>query len=174
MTSDFWDPSDILTTSESNLLELPFTESEIHKALFDSEPNGAPGPDGFSFHFYQKFWDTIKPDLLILAHSFFDHTLNLHKLNKSCICLIPKEKGASNIKKFRPISLVNCSFKLLSKMLTNRLEHIMSRLIDPSQSAFLKNRYILDNVVLSQEIIHSCQISKQQGVIIKVDRKSVV
>lgn len=80
-----------------------------------------------------------------------------------------KRKRVVNIKKIRPISLVNCSFKLLSKILTNRLETIMARLIDDSQSAFLKNRYILDNIVLSQEIIHFYQISKQQGVVIKVD-----
>lgn len=101
--------------------------------------------------------------------AFYNHTLDLHKLNKSCVCLIPKEKGAAHIRKFRPISLVNCSFKILSKILTNILELIMSRIIDTSQSAFLRNRYILDNVVLSQELIHSCQTQKQQRVVIKID-----
>lgn len=83
--------------------------------------------------------------------------------------MIPKEHDAKVIQKFRPISLVNCSFKLISKILTNRLEHIMHKLIDNSQSAFLKGRYILDNVVICQEIIHYSQHAKQSGVIIKID-----
>ena len=105
---------------------------------------------------------------MLLAHYFFENNLDLHKINKYCICLIPK-KDAKIIKKYRPISLVNCSFKLLSKLLTIRLEPIMSRIIDYSQSAFLKHRYILDNVVLNQEILHSCQTSNQFGVVVKVD-----
>lgn len=92
LSVDFWDPRDKLASLKATQLEIPFTETEIKKAFFDSEPNGAPGPDGFSFKFYQFFWDTIKSDVMILAHSYYNNTLNLHKLNKSCICLIPKEK----------------------------------------------------------------------------------
>ena len=169
LDEQFWDLEDKLTALEQWSLERPFTEQELKQALFASEPNGAPGPDGFTFKFYQFFWDVVKSDLMILTHCFFEHTLDLHKINKSCICLIPKEKDATLITKFRPISLVNCSFKLLSKLLTIRLEPIMSRIIDPSQSAFIKNRFILDNVILSQEILHSCQTTKQQGVVVKVD-----
>lgn len=62
---------------------------------------------------------------MTFAYSFFANTFNLHKMNKSCICLIPQEKRASHIRKFRPISLVNCSFKMLSKVLNNILEEVM-------------------------------------------------
>ena len=82
--------------------------------------------------------------------------------------MIPKEQNAL-IHKFRPISLVNCSFKILSKILTNRLETLMNRLIDSSQAAFLKGRYILDNVLISQELIHFSHTQKQPSAIIKVD-----
>lgn len=71
LKSDFWDQTDILTSSEQQSLETPFTDSEIHKALFDSEPNGASNPDGFSFKFYQSFWEVIKHDILMLTQSFF-------------------------------------------------------------------------------------------------------
>lgn len=98
---------------------------------------------------------------MLLAHYFYDHNLDPHQINKFTICLIPKEKDATNIKKYRSISLVNCRFKLLSKLLTIRLEPIMFRIIDDSPAAFIKNRFILDNAVLSQEILHSCQTSKQ-------------
>lgn len=69
---------------------------------------------------------------MLLTHYFYENELDLHKINKSCICLIPKEKDAQLIKKYKPISLVNYRFKLISKILTIRLEHVMFRIIDES------------------------------------------
>lgn len=120
LDSTFWGMTDQITSLENHFLESPFTYEEIKTALFDCEPNGAPGPDGIPFKFYQTFWDTVKQDLFQLCASFYHHNLNLDKLNKSVICLIPKESNAATINKYRPISLVNCIFKLLSKILTHR------------------------------------------------------
>lgn len=164
-----WGPADKITQLENDLLTKPFSESELHQDVFESEPNGAPGPDGLTFRFYQFFWDIIKSDLMQLCHHFSLGTLELQFINKSVICLIPKEPDAQNIKKFRHISLVNCSFKILSKILTFRVEPVLQRLIDYHQSSFLKNRYILDNVVLSHEIIDHCAYSNQKGIVIKID-----
>lgn len=86
---------------------------------------------------------------MIFLYYIYDHDLDLHKLNKSCICLIAKEKDATLIKKFRSISLVNCTFKIISKLLTIRMDQIMPKLIDLRESVFLKNIYILDNMILS-------------------------
>lgn len=138
MDPQFWSPIDKVSEMEKIQLDLPFIEEEIKEALFDSEATGAPGPDGFTFLFYQIFWELVKPDILSLCHSFYNNTLDLHRLNKFIICLILKGPDAHVIYKFRPISLVNCSFKLLSKIMTNRLEGLMNRLIDDSQTAFLK------------------------------------
>ena len=80
--------------------------------------------------------------------------------------LIPKEEGARNMRKFRPISLINCSFKKNSKVLTLRLSKILDRLISPHQSAFIHGRYIL---VLAHEIVHSAHSKKEKGVILKLD-----
>lgn len=166
---DFWEPNDILTPIEQLSLETPFTIEEVKKAVFACEPHRAPGPDGFSFKFYQFFWDLIHSDFMTLCMQFYNHQTNLTSLNRSIICLIPKEKDATLITKFRPISLVNCSFKIISKILTFRLETLMSRLIDSSQAAFIKHRNILDNVILSQEILHHCHSTNESGVVIKVD-----
>jgi len=67
------------------------------------------------------FWDTIKNDLMNLVKSFEDNMLNLDRLNFAMITLIPKEPDARILKKFRPISLLNCSFKIFGKLLNNRL-----------------------------------------------------
>lgn len=158
-----------MTPSEQLSLVPPFSEDELKQVVFDSDPNGALGPDGFSYKFYQYFWDLLKGDLLVMCHQFHFLQLNLFHLNKAVVCLIPKTHEATHLKQYRPISLVNCSFKLLSKMLTKRLDPIMTRIIDITQSVFLPGRYILDNVLLSQEIIHHAVDTQQPGVIIKID-----
>ena len=110
-----------MTALENELLEAPFTENEVREAVFSSYAEGAPGPDGFSFLFYQVFWDMIKVDLMNLIGMFEQGDLNIDRLNYAMITLIPKELEAKVLKKFRPISLINCSFKIFSKLLNNRM-----------------------------------------------------
>jgi hypothetical protein len=80
--------------------------------------------------------------------------LNLDRLNYAVITLIPKELEAKLLKKFRPISLLNCSFKIFGKAINNRLIKLADRLISKNQSAFIKGRFILESVVAAHEIIH--------------------
>jgi hypothetical protein len=105
---------------------------------FDSYAEGAPGPNGFSFLFYQTFWDVIKANFKNLIKDFEAEKLNLDRLNYAMITLIPKEPEATHLKKFRPISLINCSFKIFAKALNNRLFKIADRLICSNQTAFIK------------------------------------
>jgi hypothetical protein len=70
---------------------------------------------------------------------------------------------------YRPISLLNCSFKIFCKLLTGRLEKVCERLVAQEQCAFIRDRYILESVVVAHEVIHSLHKSKELGVIIKLD-----
>lgn len=97
--------------------------------------------------------------------------MDLCRLNFAMITLIPKVEGASNMKFFRPISLINCSFKIFSKILTLRLGKVSDRLVAKSQSAFIKGRYILESVVVAHELVHSVKNSGQPGVILKLDHE---
>lgn len=83
--------------------------------------------------------------------------LNVTRLNYAKIILISEEEGDNNLKKFRPISLINYNFKIFAKALNNRLEKISDRLLVPNQTAFVKRRYILESVVSAHEIIHHSQ-----------------
>jgi hypothetical protein len=76
---------------------------------------------------------------------------------------------ARDMRNFRPISLINCSFKIFSKVLTNRLSKVAQRLISSNQSAFIKGRYILESVVVAHEIVHSLHKSGDPGMILKLD-----
>ena len=169
LDDNFWSESEKVSNEENELLVAPFSEEEIKEAIFSCYAEGAPGPDGLSFIFYQKFWDIIKGDLVSMFEDWFKGDLDLFRLNFAMITLIPKIENASNMKFFRPISLINCSFKIFSKVLTLRLGKISDRLISNSQSVFIKGRYILESVVVAHELVHSIMGSNQPGVILKLD-----
>ena len=89
-----------------------------------------------------------------LFEAWFRDELDIYRLNFAMVTLIPKEDNARSMKKFRPISLLNCSFKIFTKVLINRLATIVNRLISNCQSAFIKGRFILESVVTAHEVIH--------------------
>jgi hypothetical protein len=105
--------------------------------------------------FYQKFWGVIKDDLLAMFKDFSSGNLDLYRLNFALITIIPKEKDARTMNKFRPISLLNCSYKIFTKVLTNRISGIADRLVASNQTTFIKGRYILESVVTVHEVLHS-------------------
>jgi hypothetical protein len=84
---------------------------------------------------------------MAMVSGFEKREINIVRLNYAMIILLPKEDEARSLKKFRPISLINCNFKIFTKTLNNMLELISDRLLVPNQTAFMKDRYILESVV---------------------------
>ena len=101
------------------------------------------GPDGFPAEFYQNFSDIIKSDLLELFNCLHVDQLDLFRLNFGEIVLLPKIKEAERIQQYRPICLLNVSFKIFTKVATNRLNPIADHVVRPSQTAFMQGRNIL-------------------------------
>ena len=133
------------------------------------EHNKAPGPDGFPAEFYQRFWDVLKVDLMDMFAQLHSGELPLFKLNFGVITLLPKKEDASRIEQYRPICLLNVSFKIFTKVGTNRVTYIAQKVIRPSQSAFLPGRNILEGVVVLHETIHEIKQRNLDGVIFKID-----
>ena len=106
---------------------------------------------------------------MALFRAFEKNNLDLERLNYAMITLIPKEPEAKHLKKFRPISLINCSFKIFAKALNNRLIRVADRLIASNQTTFIKGRFILDSVVAAHEIIHEVSRKKEKGIVLKLD-----
>jgi hypothetical protein len=169
LDDQFCESSEMVSPAENAELVAPFLDQEIKSVVFDSYAEGAPGPDGLPFLFYQKFWDIIKDDLISLVQAFHGGNLNLFRLNFATLTLIPKIDNASEMKNYRPISLLNCSFKIFGKLLTGRLEKVSERLVAKELSAFIQGRYILKSVVIAHEVVHSLHKNKDSGVIIKLD-----
>jgi hypothetical protein len=140
LTNDFFSPEEKVSESDNNMLDAPFTEEEIKTAVFSSYSDGTLGLDGLSFMFYKKFWVLVKQDILELFLDQQKGELDLYKLNFSVLSIIPKEPDASNMKKFRPISLLNYIFKVFSKVVTNRLANLMNLLTYPNQTTFYQRQ----------------------------------
>jgi len=127
---------------ENEFLTEPFTHEEVRAAIFQMEHNKAPGPDGFPPEFYQVFWGLIKDDLMALFSDFYQGTLPLNRLNFGNIILLPKKKDARVIQQYMPICLLNVSFKIFTKVATNRLSMIAHKLIRPTQTAFYQEEIL--------------------------------
>jgi hypothetical protein len=131
--------------------------------------DSAPGPDEFSVCFYKSCCETIKGEIMAMVNDFYMGHLDLARLNYGVITLVPKVKNANNVKQFRPICLLNVSFKLFTKLINDRLAGVARKIISPNQTAFIKGTYIVDGVVMLHEIIHELSQKKMQGVILKID-----
>jgi hypothetical protein len=113
-----------LVTDENEILSAPFSEKEVFEAISQMKNNKAPGPDCFPAEFYKRCWHIIKGDLLPMFHDLFSRHLQLFHLNFGTITLLPKKEEAVRIEQFRPICILNVSFKIFTKVRINRLMQI--------------------------------------------------
>lgn len=132
------------------LTKLPSLE-EVKKVVFSLDVNSAPGPDGFGGGFYHTFWDIIGNDVFNSCLQFFIQGFIYQNLNSNVIVLIPKFKGADRVESFRPIALANFQFKVITKILADRLGIIASKVVSEQQRGFLKGRQILECICVASE-----------------------
>lgn len=139
----------------------PVSELEIKRAMDAIKGDKAPGPDGFCADFYHKNWDIVGPDVVQAVTQFFEKGYMLREWNSTAISLAPKTNAPVSIKDFRPITCCNVTYKCITKILVTRLQPLLPVLISPNQSAFIKGRSIVDNILLMQEKVKDYH--KNQG-----------
>jgi hypothetical protein len=145
----------IITEEENVLLSSILTKEEILDALASLGSTKASGPKGFTTLFYKKYWDIVRVDVLQCIW-FFSKNNFLHRVqNHSFIALVPKLNGSHTAHQFRPISLYNIVYKIISKILANRLKVHMHKIISHFQYAFVPKRHIQDNTILAHELLHT-------------------
>jgi len=144
-----------ISDSDNQLLCAMPTDSEIYESLLSLGRKKVPGPDGFTALFYVKYWNHIKDTVLNAVGDFFMHNILFCEQNHTFIALIPKKFGATSVHQFRPISLCNIIYKIISKLFTNRLKPLLDKVISPFQIVFVPSRLIQDNSILAHEMLHT-------------------
>ncbi|GJW59291.1 RNA-directed DNA polymerase, eukaryota [Tanacetum coccineum] len=158
-----------LSSKQRTELESEVTNDEIKRAVWDCGTDKAPGPDGFTFGFYRRFWYIIESDVYDVVKHFFTYEDIPKGCNSSFIALIPKIPGANLVKDFRPISLIGSLYKIIAKILANRLVGVLGDIVNEVQSAFIADRQILDGPFILNEVLQWCKVKKKQSLIFKVD-----
>ncbi|KAJ9536622.1 hypothetical protein OSB04_un000171 [Centaurea solstitialis] len=146
-----------LSISESLHMIRPITDEEIRWAVFHIGNDKAPGPDGYTFKFFKSAWDIVGNDLQVAVDNFFYSGRMLKEINHTLLCFIPKVPNASRVTDFRPISCCNVLYKVISKVIAERMKPYLSQLIGPEQSAFIPGRRISDNILMAHELVAGYQ-----------------
>ena len=156
-----------LTEGEKTLCE---GMCEILLSLKSMKNNKTPGSDGFSTEFYKFFWNDISNFLMdSINDAFASGELSIDK-KRGIITLIPiKDKDRIFLKNWRPIALLNTDYKILAKALANRLKKVIEKLINSDQKAYIKGRYLGENIRTVTDIIHYMKERKMDALILLID-----
>ena len=126
------------------------------------KPLIAPSPDGMSPIFFKSCWNFIGHDVIDASLAILNSDNMLASLNHTYISLIPKIKSPEKASDFRPISLCNVLYKIVSKTIANRLKKLLPKLVSEFQSAFMSNRLISDNILVAFETLHHLNKKKKK------------
>lgn len=152
-------PLSVSTEDNIMLTNLPSAE-EIRNAVFSMNANEAPGPDDFSGLFFQKYWEIVGPDV---CNANF---------NSNLVVLVPKTPEADSIAQFRPIALANYKFKIITKVLADRLAIIAPKIVSKQQRGFIKGRQISDCIGVASEAVNLLEKRSFGGnIALKIDIK---
>lgn len=149
------------------------SDEEIKDSIWNIHPLKSPGLDGFHSIFYQKYWDSVKDRLINFVKKCFKCGRIQGAVNKTFLVLIPKRDKACIFNHFGPISLYNFAYKVVAKILASRLNGVLGKLISPNQGAFVRGRWIMNNTVIAQEVVHHIKKHKGKNVlmVMKIDMK---
>ncbi|GKA37936.1 putative RNA-directed DNA polymerase, eukaryota, reverse transcriptase zinc-binding domain protein [Tanacetum coccineum] len=158
-----------LSDEDRNFLDSMVSLEEIRAAISDCGSQKVSGQDDFLFMFVKKFWDLLKHDIQTFVVNFFISCTFPQGSNSAFITLIPKVSNPLYIKDYRPISLIGVHYKIVSKILANRLSKVIDSIISHEQSAFISGRQILDGPLILSEVIDWYKKRKKKMMLFKVD-----
>ncbi|XP_019150532.1 PREDICTED: uncharacterized protein LOC109147325 [Ipomoea nil] len=153
-----------VTLEQNMMLDRPFETNEVKEALFSMYPDKAPGLDGLNPGFYQQFWEIVGGDVSGFIMNALNSCVFPEGLNDTNIVLIPKKEMPKTVADLRPIALSNVIYRIMAKMVANRMKTLMGGLISESQSAFIPGRLITDNILVAAEAGHYLN-RKQCGIV---------
>jgi exonuclease III len=160
-----------LAGEESMSLDIPLDISELDKSVFEGKNNTAGGADGLNNKFLKKFWKFIRIPLLKYSNFCFENRSLSATFKNANIRLIPKKGDTKLLKNWRPISLLPCVYKVVSRAVYNRVKKFTDRFTSRAQKGFTKNRYIQEVLINVMQNISFCQNENINGAIVSIDFK---
>ena len=174
-SSDFFfsDENSDCQISEANkeMLDSDISDAEFFKNLKKMKNNKSPGPDGIITEFYKLFWNVIGHDLCDVLRAGLEDEQLAYTQYLAVITLLYKKGPRSDIKNWRPISLLNNDYKLVSKVLAERLKVVLPEIIHPDQKGCVPGRYIGENIRLIDDILHEIEEGNMPASILQLDQE---
>ncbi|XP_017604816.1 uncharacterized protein LOC108451662 [Gossypium arboreum] len=161
-----------ISGEDNDKLLKDFMDSEIKEACSQMDPRKAPRIDWLLGNFFKENWDVVGEDVIILCLDILRGEKNVDCLNDTIIILILKIKEPVDMTNFRPISICRVIYKIVTKVLANRMRETLPLCISQNQSAFVSRRMVHDNILIAHELVHYLQSGKNgsnKGFVIKLD-----
>lgn len=159
----------LVTREDNHNLNRPISEEEVSEVINEMKNGKALGLDGFNIEFFKACWETVKHDIVEVVEDSRRSKKVLKALNASFIAMIPKQENAMTPNGFRRITLCNVMYKIISKVIANRIKPLLPSLISEEQIGYVEGRQIFNNIIQAHEVAHSLKRNKQVGMIIQLD-----
>lgn len=144
-----------ISEEQNALLLQPVSGEGVKVAVFIMHPDKSPGPDGLSPAVFQIYWEVVGNDVVLFCQNFLSSGLLPPNVNDTHIVLIPKLLSLEITSDFRHVSLCNVIYRILAKVLANRLRGLLNSVISSAQSAFIPGCSIVDNILIAFESSHA-------------------
>ncbi|GAU35182.1 hypothetical protein TSUD_319920 [Trifolium subterraneum] len=159
-----WSTYPMNLEAEHIRLSAPVSFVDCKKALFDMGPHKAPGEDGYPAIFFQHCWDIVGESIYKYVNQVWSNTSLISFINNIMLVLIPKVDKPEFVSQFRPIALCNVTYKIITKVIVNRIKPLLDGIISPYQSSFIPGRIIHYNIIVAQEMVHSMAKMKEASI----------
>lgn len=150
-----------ITRSMNDKLLQPFTKEDIWLAVKSMAPLKAPGPDGFSAVFFQRYWHIVGDEVASFCLEMLNGRREMGDINKTHIVLIPKVDKPKDLSQFGPISLCNVLYKIIATAIVVRMSPLLGSCIDEAQGTFIPGRQMSDNTLIAYEVIRSLKMREK-------------
>ncbi|KAL2248047.1 UNVERIFIED_CONTAM: hypothetical protein Sindi_2657000 [Sesamum indicum] len=145
--------SHCITEEEANQLLLPLSADDVkQEAVFDIADDKARGPDGYSSGFFKAAWPVVGEEVTRAVLDFFSTGKLLKQINSTILALIPKVHTPMSVNDFRPISCCNVLYKIIAKLLVQKISVLLDKIVSPCQTAFIPGRSIGDNIICALKV----------------------
>ena len=159
-----------ISSNERAELEAPLELRELEAAMKGMSRNKTPGSDGFSVEFYQRFWNDIKHFFIHMVMESVQGNVLPKTLSEGILTLVPKaNRPRSEIKSYRPITLLNVSYKIIAAAVARRFKKVLPSIIDKDQTGFMSGRFIGDNTRLTYDLIQELKNSNRSALFLSLD-----